>query len=113
MNDFFVYGAVIGFFAGLLFGYILRFIQDTKTINEINEIHEELEQKLIDGATKREEAYKKEINRLNTVIARRAAERIVSGGCCPRAQAQQEVYSGAVQGGNGRSQKPYRAGRRP
>lgn len=77
MNDYLIFGALFGTCLGLLIGYIAKYTQDMKFLNEIQEINENLIKDLKRNFERREELYKKEINRLNSLIAKAAADRVI------------------------------------
>ena len=77
MTNYFVYGGILGFFVGVLFGYILKHIQDTKHIDRMNDIRDEEVANLCKRWEDCEKHYKDEINRLHSTIARTAKERLI------------------------------------
>lgn len=77
MNDFIAFGAMFGTCIGLLIGYVFKHCQDTKIIGEIQKINDDLIKDLKRNFERREDLYKKEINRLNSLIAKAAADRVI------------------------------------
>ena len=74
MNEFIVYGSLIGGMVGLLLGYITGKIQDNYHIEIIKKTYENLIEIKEEDFNRTKEFYRAEINRLNRLLATEAVK---------------------------------------
>ena len=72
MSNQLIYGVILGFTFGILFGYLMKHFQDDKYLNEITEIKDKCYSNMKSSFIMREELYKEEINRLHATLAKQS-----------------------------------------
>lgn len=68
MNDFLVYGSILGATVGVLIGYVTGKIQDLYQIDQIKKTYESVIEIKDEDYTRMRDCYKAEINRLNRLL---------------------------------------------